>query len=249
MKNLCIFILVSLLFLPNASFPQNAKQVINKYFSLVSKNGKRKDWQEIKTIHIESKGYFIKDFEMDRPIYQKGRYLKSMEEQTVVKGLTTSKFYKIWPYFERWETYWGDTLYATFHVNREGTIYERVNGVRRELGNSLNFEFYSVKLINDLKKGKLKKSAEKVTKDGKDYIKVDISMTKGIYSYYFDFKNNLLEYITHNGIWTRLEEYKEIEGFLIPMHTSISANGPKYYDNRRYIVDINPPIDSLGFSF
>lgn len=233
------------------SYAQTAREIVNRYLDTVS-NGNIENWNKINSLYSETESF-----------YSQGNFEQTINLLKEEKANYTKIFIEF-PYNQKFENY-ADSAFtiplSTFYFLEKRTIILMNNmpPVIKPASPSHD-EFFSHhvpmeiwKLLNKSKSVELLGIKEFPLDDLVCYeIKIN---TKGHHCYlYINTKSYLLEYRTINeeedrSFLTKFNNYKKIDGLLMPMTHSSMRNGLVYFWSHTRKIQVNPKIDPEVFNY
>lgn len=240
MKNVvCIFLATCFGSIPG--YTQNAKEVVEKYFSAVS-TGDFGNWLKIRSAYLEVD--FVSQFEDQ---IQFGPQIKK-----------TFKIYRVWPDKSTSEMYYDSVLVdKSYHVKNKSFLLKDGGAIIPVSPGPYEqyFEFDPVlikKVIDKSKKIELTgiRSIDSI----KCYV-VKIATRDLVWHFYFNVDNFLLEYWSNSpdGLpeetLTKVFDYEKFNGCLIPMSEVKFKNGSPFHWATRKRVELNIDIDPSKFEY
>lgn len=243
MKSVIKSLAFALLLVSPVASAQSVDDIVQEYYKAVSANG-IDDWKKIKTAYIEQTTRF------NYPGSQTGPMLTPQKDNVHI-------MWREWPDKSVAKIYRDSVLEGTFYHVKNKHFFVLKGMPPQENGSSPYepyFEFETVLVQHILAKGKSEFLGLTTIGNTRCY---DIkAATKQItYHFYFNPDTHLLEYWsntrpdTSDGPLHHVFNYKNIDGFLIPMSETNEQDGEQFYWQSRKVVKLNVPIDPKMFAY
>ena len=238
---------------------QTAEEIINRYLDTVS-NGNIENWYRIKTMYTENESYYSQnafdqkvDFvTRDKPTFNKTYFAYPNNHRKVERYNMKIESYKD----------------STFSMP-SGTSYFLTDKMVLLIGNlppvvkppfepdeffSPHTPVYVWKLMNKSKSVELLAVKEFAMEENECY-EIQIEVKEKRYFLYINKKTLLLEIFNASGTYTdpsslgRFSNYRDVEGFLIPMTTRSAKNGITFFSDHIKKIKLNVDIDPSVFEY
>lgn len=238
------FIIVILGVLSTPLYGQDAATIVDHYLDTVS-GGNIDNWNKLKTLYTESVGW-----------YSQQHYEHKIDFSKVDKPSFTKSFH-IYPYNRKSELYDDSTftkLSSTFYFLENKIIILMSNmppviksNVPRDEFASDHLPVQVWKLMNKRKSVELL-GIKEFPLDGLSCYEIKINTRGRNYYLYINTNTFLLDYWSSNehddrAFMTKYYDYKNVEGFLMPMSEARMRDGIVFHSSRTTKIDINPDID------
>ena len=227
---------------------QDAREILNHYLDTVS-NGDISKWDGVKTTYATAVNYFsTEDFKsgFHPPNYDKVSY---------------GRIYKVWPDKVKVELY-SDSLFlnstSNFYFFKNKRVIVLGNMPPMELNNddtmTMTLDFYPTLVKKSMD------DSRKITYNGTKLIsgleyplhEIDIETRQREHKFFLiNTHTYLLEaiYDPETNIYTIISNYKNIDGYLIPMYTASMNDGVIFAWEIYKKVIFNQPIDMDKFNY
>jgi hypothetical protein len=235
--------LVFLIYFPlTSSSAQGAGEIIDHYLDTIS-GGDYNNWRNVKTAYIESTSFFI---------VEKTDLSKAIPKPSI------HKIYREWPDKSSSELL-RDSVVLTRELHVKNEHYLIVGNQKPQkqevVSDEPYFEFEHTILKKNVDRCTSMTILETKTIDDNTYLRIEVVTKNRIWNYYFNTKNHLLEYWSNRpvdgqdrGILTKISDYKNIDGFLVPMsETKTNANGRIFFSSNIRRIRFNVAIPPEKF--
>jgi hypothetical protein len=237
MRNYFLFLLCA----TTSLHAQDAKEILQKYFETVS-NGDIKNWDTIKSVYIESEGFYSQ---------------QSFDGQPDFSGtkVTYSKTYRVWPHWLKTEIY-EDSTYARLLSsslslgNKNKTIqwFKNVPAIVTPI-KDVQWHFYPVILYRIVKKASVKYKGIRSFESGSiSCFDVEVKSKDTHLNLYINSNTYLLEYLkmfnaSDSSNYTKFYNHKNVGGFVFEMSTHSMRKGTIFFSYQIKKIHLNYPID------
>jgi len=226
------------------SFGQTGEEILNKYLDTVS-NGNVKKWDDIKSLYVTSSYYFS------------ASAFQSQGKTMTTDDLGYKKLYKIWPDKQKEELYrdpnYSDVPSKFYFLKNKHVIILNITSMppmETPVRKSLWFEFYPKRIQQYIKESKEINFIGEKEIPGKTsaYYEVEIKTKEENHYLLFNKETYLLEgkFFPDKDIYWIFSDYKETEGYLIPMLDTGIRDGIVFfwvmYNEFKFNIAIDPKI-------
>jgi hypothetical protein len=235
---------VLLLFVSFIANAQTAREIVSHYLDTVS-NGDVKAWSKIKSAYTESEVYYSQqDFDQkinllkaDKPSFHKLYWVAPFEHKDVLFEDSTFTRMTSTFYFLNDRTiilmYNIPPIIKDKQIRDEFVYYFLPEQIRKLLEKSKSVELLGIK---DFPNDGILCYEIRITAKGRHYL------------LYIDTTSFLLRYWNgredqDTGVMTKFDNYKRIDGLLMPMLESMTKGGIPYYYCRTRKIELNATID------
>jgi hypothetical protein len=232
-----------LIYLPlTSSSAQSADAIIKHYLDTIS-GGDYNNWRNVKTAYIESTSFFI---------VEKADLSKAIPKPSI------HKIYREWPDKSSSELL-RDSVVLTRELHVKNDHYLIVGNQKPQkqqiISDDPYFEFEHTILKKNVDRCTSMTIIGTKTIDDNTYLRIEVVTKSLIWNYYFNSQNHLLEYWSNRpvggedrGILTKISDYKNIDGFLVPMsEIKTNANGRIFFSSNIRRIRFNVPIPPEKF--
>lgn len=233
-----------------AVYGQSAREIVDRYLETVS-NGSVEKWNGIKSIYTESQGYYSQqDFEQRIDFSKAGKP-------------NFHRSYRVLPDTYKDEVYEDSTLSRLLmrHYSLKDRSILLIGKMRPIIRPALPddeyvselFPLHIARLLAKSKSVQLLGTKE-FPVDGLLCYEVKLSTRARHYFLYINTESYLLEYYSgrkdgDTSFLVRYDDYKNIDGFLIPMLNGMMRNGVVYYWRQIRKIELNAEIDPEVFIY
>lgn len=221
-----ILIVLFLLATSPLSFGQNVDDIIQHYFDTVS-GGNLDKWRNIKTVYIESTGYF-NDSNLN---------ISSETIPSLMKSKTNySRVFREWPDKLKTELYEDSAHHILLGIHlwvkdKLVMTFRNMQPIIKK-GNDLRWDFIPVVIYDLFKNSRSKqyKGIKNFENDGISCFDIELVNKDQTTNLYFNRDSYLLEYMkildpSDSNNFTRYHQYKLVDGFLIATSVYGTRNG------------------------